>query len=152
MVQFLSLLTFYIIFLQIFTAKLMLQCCSRERFLVQIASNRFLCKTYRTQSYTQEDLQFCINPLFACNRIEFIMPMPFLGTKQAFYKYKRLWCNLTFFWKIAELQVNLFKKPSILYQLIYNVTRDCSLNSPKNTSSQHDVYKNCCLFWHSKQY
>ena len=67
LVQFLSLLTFYIIFLQI-----MLQCCSRERFLVQIASNRFLCKTYRTQSYTQEDLQFCINPLFACNRIEFI--------------------------------------------------------------------------------
>ena len=26
--------------------------------------------------------------------------------------------------------------------------RDCSLNSPKNTSSEHVVYKN----WHSKQY
>ena len=25
----------------------------------------------------------------------------------------------------------------------HNMTRDCSLNSPKNTSSQHVVYKNC---------
>ena len=30
--------------------------------------------------------------------------------------------------------------------------RDCLLNSPNNTSSEHVVYKNCFfLFWHSKQ-
>ena len=53
------------------------------------------------------------------------------------------------------LQVNLFQKPSFLHQLTHKMTRDCSLNSPKNTSSQHVVYKNCFflfLFWHSKQY
>ena len=35
------------------------------------------------------------------------------------------------------------------------MTRDCSLNSLKNTCSEHVVYKNCFflfLFWHSKQY
>ena len=42
-----------------------------------------------------------------------------------------------------ELQVNLFQKPSFLHQLTHNMTRDCSLNSPKNTSSQHVLYKNC---------
>ena len=44
------------------------------------------------------------------------------------------------------LQVNLFQKPSFLHQLIHNMTRDCSLNSPKNTSSEHVLYKNCCCF------
>ena len=52
------------------------------------------------------------------------------------------------------LQVNLFQKPSLLHHLTHNMTRDCSLNSQKNTSSQHVVYKNCFLFLfgHSKQY
>jgi len=30
-----------------------------------------------------------------------------------------------------------------LNQLTHNMTRDCSLNPPKNTSSEHVVYKNC---------
>ena len=54
------------------------------------------------------------------------------------------------------IQVNLFQKLSFLNQLTHNMTRDCSLNSPKNTSSHHVVYNNCfcfCfLYWHSKQY
>ena len=37
------------------------------------------------------------------------------------------------------VQVNLFQKPSFLHQLTHNMTRDCSLNSPKNTSSEHVV-------------
>ena len=32
---------------------------------------------------------------------------------------------------------------SACLQLTHNMTRDCSLNSPKNTSSEHIVYKNC---------
>ena len=43
------------------------------------------------------------------------------------------------------IQVNLFQKPSFLHQLTLNMTIDCSLNSPKNTSS-HVVYKNCFRF------
>ena len=38
------------------------------------------------------------------------------------------------------LQVNLCLKLSFLNQLTHNMTRDCSLNSPKNTSSEHVVY------------
>ena len=34
------------------------------------------------------------------------------------------------------IQVNLFQKPSFLHQLTHNMTRDCSLNSPKNTCSE----------------
>ena len=47
-----------------------------------------------------------------------------------------------------------FSEALILESVNHNMTRDCSLNSPKNTSSQHVVYKNCFLFlfWHSKQY
>jgi hypothetical protein len=41
------------------------------------------------------------------------------------------------------LQVNLFEKPSFLLQLTHNISRGCSLNSPKNKSSEHVVYKNC---------
>ena len=41
------------------------------------------------------------------------------------------------------VQVNLFQKPSFLHQLTHNMTRDCSLNSPKNTISEHVVYKIC---------
>ena len=43
----------------------------------------------------------------------------------------------------CSLQINLFQKPSFLHQLTHNMTRDCSLNSPKDTSSEHVVYKNC---------
>ena len=43
----------------------------------------------------------------------------------------------------VQLQVNLFQKISFLNQLTHNMTRDCSLNSPKNTSLQHVVYKYC---------
>ena len=52
------------------------------------------------------------------------------------------------------LQVNLLQNLSFLNQLTHNMTRDCSLISKKNTSSQHVLYKNCFLFlfWHSKQY
>ena len=46
------------------------------------------------------------------------------------------------------VQVNLFQKLSFLnqltrLQLTHNMTRAYSLNSPKNTSSQHVVYKYC---------
>ena len=41
----------------------------------------------------------------------------------------------------SSLQVNLFQKPSFLNLLTYNMTKDCLLNSPKNTSSEHIVYK-----------
>ena len=44
---------------------------------------------------------------------------------------------------INNVQVNLCQKLSFLNQLNHNMTRDCSLNSKKNTSSQHVVYKNC---------
>ena len=43
----------------------------------------------------------------------------------------------------CTLQVNLCQKLSFLNQLTQNMTRDCSLNSPKNTSSEHVVYKYC---------
>ena len=49
------------------------------------------------------------------------------------------------FCPIREVQVNLFQKPSFLHQLTHSMTRDCSLNSPKNTSSQHVMYTNCCF-------
>ena len=60
-----------------------------------------------------------------------------------------------FFIRTSTLQVNLFQKLSFLNQLTHNMTRDSSLNSPQNTSSQHVVYKYCfeCqnnvhnLFW-----
>ena len=41
------------------------------------------------------------------------------------------------------VQVNLFQTPSFLHQLTHSMTRDCSLNSPKNTRSKHVVYKYC---------
>ena len=41
------------------------------------------------------------------------------------------------------IQVNLFQKLSFLNQLTHNMTRDCSMNSPKNTRSKHVVYKYC---------
>ena len=43
----------------------------------------------------------------------------------------------------SQLQVNMCQNLSFLNQLTYNMTRDCSLNSPKNTSSEHVVYKYC---------
>ena len=47
-----------------------------------------------------------------------------------------------------KLQVNLFQKLSFLNQLTYNMTRDCSLNSSKNTSSQHrPVVPGTPRFW-----
>ena len=50
----------------------------------------------------------------------------------------------------GTLQVNLFRKLSFLNQLTHNVTRDCSLNSPKNTSSQHVLRKNCFEYQNKK--
>ena len=49
------------------------------------------------------------------------------------------------------IQIYLCQKLSFLN---HNMTRDCSLNAKKNTSSQHAVYKNCFLFLfrHSNQY
>ena len=44
---------------------------------------------------------------------------------------------------IVLLQVNLCQKLSYLNQLTHNMTRDCSLNPQKNTSSEHVVYKYC---------
>ena len=41
------------------------------------------------------------------------------------------------------VQVNQCQKHSFLNQLTHNMTRDCSLNSPKNTSSELVVYKYC---------
>ena len=35
------------------------------------------------------------------------------------------------------------QKLSFLNQLTHNITSDCSLNSPQNTSSEHVVYKYC---------
>ena len=48
-----------------------------------------------------------------------------------------------------HLQVNLFLKSSFLHQLNHNMTRDCSLNSQKNTNSEHvficiDIQNNIC--------
>jgi hypothetical protein len=53
--------------------------------------------------------------------------------------------------KSTEVQVNLFQKLAFLNQLTQNMTRDCSLNSPKDTSSQHVVYKYCFECQLSKQ-
>ena len=39
----------------------------------------------------------------------------------------------------SPIQVNIFLKLSFLNQLTHNMTRDCSLISPKNTSSEHLV-------------
>ena len=44
-----------------------------------------------------------------------------------------------------------FQKPSFLHQLTHNMARDCSLNSLKNTSSQHVVYKYCLKCQNKKQ-
>ena len=77
------------------------------------------------------------------------MPVEFMSTLFDKSIKKRLPENR---WPV---QVNLFQKPSFLHKLTHNMTRDCSLSSPKNTSSQQLVYKNCFflfLFWHSKQY
>ena len=41
------------------------------------------------------------------------------------------------------LQVNLCQKLSFLNQLTHNMTRDCSLNPLKNTSSEHFMYTYC---------
>ena len=38
---------------------------------------------------------------------------------------------------VLLLQVNLSQKLSFLNQLTHNMTTDCSLNPPKNTSSEH---------------
>ena len=43
-------------------------------------------------------------------------------------------------------EVNLCQKLSFLNQLTHNMTRDCSLNYKKNTSSEHLVHKNCLCF------
>ena len=50
------------------------------------------------------------------------------------------------------VQVNLFQKPSFLHHLTHNMTRDCSLNPPKNTSSEHVVYKFCFECQNKKQF
>ena len=43
------------------------------------------------------------------------------------------------------IQVNLCRKLSFLNQLTYNMTRDCSLNSPKNTIVFcFDIQNNIC--------
>ena len=44
---------------------------------------------------------------------------------------------------LYDIQVNLCQKLSFLSHFTLNMTRDCSLNSPKNTISQHVVYKYC---------
>ena len=53
--------------------------------------------------------------------------------------------------KGSKVQVYRFQKPSFLHQLTLNMTRDCSLNSTKNTSSQKlflfvcfDIQNNIC--------
>ena len=54
--------------------------------------------------------------------------------------------NLIFLDLTIQLQVNLCRKLSFLNQLTQNLTRDCSLNSRKNTSSQHVLYSFCFCF------
>ena len=44
---------------------------------------------------------------------------------------------------LKVVQVNLCQKLSFLNLLTHNLTRDCTLNPPKNTSSEHVVYKYC---------
>ena len=44
---------------------------------------------------------------------------------------------------LTKLHVNQCQNLSFLNQLTHNLTRDCSLNSQKNTSSEHVVYKYC---------
>ena len=44
---------------------------------------------------------------------------------------------------LPYIQVNLCQKLSFMNQLTQNMTRDCSLNYKKNTSSEHVVYKYC---------
>ena len=62
--------------------------------------------------------------------------------------------NLIFLDLTIQLQVNLCRKLSFLNQLIHNMTRDCSLNPQKNTSSEHVVYKYCfeCQNKNNKQF
>ena len=42
---------------------------------------------------------------------------------------------------LSLVQKNLCQKPSFLNWLTHNMTRDCSLNFPKNTSSEHVMYR-----------
>ena len=53
-----------------------------------------------------------------------------------------------------SVQVNLWQKLSFLNPLTHNMTRDCSLNPPKNTSSGHVVSKYCfeCQNKNKKQF
>ena len=44
---------------------------------------------------------------------------------------------------LAHVQVNLWQKLSYLNKLTHFLTRDCSLNYKKNTTSEHIVYKHC---------
>ena len=62
--------------------------------------------------------------------------------------WKRFTCNWYFLSKSGcySVQVNLCQKLVFLNQLTHNMTRGCSLNPPKNTSSEHVVYKNCFCF------
>jgi hypothetical protein len=44
---------------------------------------------------------------------------------------------------LGTRNIKILNTPLFLHQLTHNMARDCLLNSPKNTSSQHVVYKNC---------
>ena len=55
-------------------------------------------------------------------------------------------CHFMFPGNQIIVQVNLFQKPSFLYQSTHNMMRYCSLNCKKNTSSEHVLYKNCFCF------
>ena len=56
---------------------------------------------------------------------------------------KDLPVQIVFIIGIIKIQVDLCQKLSFLNQLTHNMTKDCSLNSPKNTSSEHVFYKYC---------
>ena len=65
--------------------------------------------------------------------------------------------NVNFFFKNNKhkrIQVNLCQKLSFLNELTHNMTRGCSLNSPKITSSEHVVHKYCfeCQNKNKKQF
>ena len=61
------------------------------------------------------------------------------------FKLTYIMANETSFF--CFVQVNLFQKPSFLYQLTHNMTRDCSLNYKKKNSSEDVVYKNCFFYF-----
>ena len=71
-----------------------------------------------------------------------ICPPPLIYSPEAKLYYWNYFIESNLVW-IRVLQVNLFQKLSFLNQLTHNMMRDCSLNSPQNTSSQHVVYKYC---------